>query len=63
MDFSSLIAMIPTAWVPYVSAVVAIASIVAALFPQGAEGTVWYYARKVIDALALNFGNAKNESK
>jgi len=43
--------------------VISAAAAIAAVFPQGKDGGVWYYVRKVIDFLALNFGNAKNAVK
>lgn len=39
------------------------AAAAAAVLPQGSEGSWWYSARKAIDFLALNFGNAKNTPK
>ena len=40
--------------------VVAVASGVVALTPVGAAGTPWFYARRILNALALNIKNAKN---
>lgn len=48
------------AWLPYA---ISAAAAVAAVLPQGSEGSWWYSARKAIDFLALNFGNAKNTPK
>ncbi len=39
------------------------ASALSAALPQGERGTLWGFARKVIDAAAWNWGNAKNEPK
>lgn len=47
----------------YVPYVISAAAAAAAVLPQGAEGSVWYQIRKVIDFLAANFGNAKNVVK
>ena len=38
----------------------AAASILDAMFPQPAEGSLWYYVRKVVSWLAVNIANAKN---
>lgn len=47
-----------------VTTVISVAAAVAALFPQaeGASGVI-AQIRKVVDVLALNFGNAKNQVK
>lgn len=50
-------------WSAIATAVISCAAVIAALFPQGKEGSVWFYVRKIIDMLALNFGNAKNTVK
>lgn len=43
--------------------VISVAAAVAALFPQAAEASgVIASIRKVVDVLALNFGNARNAS-
>ncbi|NUJ79339.1 hypothetical protein HUN39_04705 [Methylocystis sp. FS] len=39
------------------------ASALSAALPQGARGTWWGFGRKVIDAVAWNWGNAANEPK
>lgn len=39
------------------------AAAAAAVLPQGKPGSAWAVARGVIDALALNLGNAKNVVK
>lgn len=39
------------------------ASALSAALPQGERGTLWGFARKVLDAAAWNWGNAKNEPK
>ena len=45
---------------PYV---IAAAAAAAAVLPQGSPGSVWATIRSIIDALALNMGNAKNVPK
>jgi hypothetical protein len=47
----------------YASAIISAASTLAAALPQPAEGSVWWYVRKVIDWAALNVGHAKNATK
>lgn len=49
-----------TEYMQYIPYVVAAASAAAATLPPGKEGSVWFTVRKVIDFLAVNFGNAKN---
>jgi hypothetical protein len=41
----------------------AVTAAAAAVLPQGTPGSFWATIRSVIDALALNFGNAKNAPK
>jgi hypothetical protein len=50
-------------WLVYASAVVGAASTIAAALPQPTEGSVLWYARKVLDWAALNIANAKNARK
>ncbi len=44
----------------YIPDVIAAAAAAAAVLPKGEEGSVWAMVRKVIDFLAINFGQAKN---
>jgi len=44
----------------YLPIIVAIAAILAAILPQPVEGSPWLPARKLLDMLAFNMGNAKN---
>jgi hypothetical protein len=53
----------PADVVTYISAVIGVASLIAAALPQGKPGTVWANVRVVIDTLAANFGNAANARK
>jgi hypothetical protein len=46
----------------YITTAISVASIVAAVLPQGDKG-VWGAIRTVIDAVAMNWGNARNEKK
>jgi len=45
-------------WIPYI---VTAAAAAAAALPVPADGTIWSTIRKVIDFLAVNVGNAKNQ--
>lgn len=47
--------------VSYITAVISIASIAAAVLPPGGPNTIWGKIRMVIDAIAMNWGNAKNK--
>lgn len=50
----------------YVSTPAAIAWLIGlamAILPQGSSGTVWGMLRTLLDLVAANFGNAKNEPK
>lgn len=38
-------------------------SALTAFLPQGQRGTIWGFVRKVLDAVAWNWGNAANEPK
>jgi hypothetical protein len=44
----------------YMPYVISAAAAAAAVLPPAQEGTIWFTVRKVIDFLAINFGNAKN---
>lgn len=46
-----------------VSNVVAVAAFVAAFTPNQADDAIVAKVRKVVDILAFNFGNAKNQTK
>ncbi len=50
----------PVAAVVIPAVVIAGASIVDALVPTPAEGSVLWYVKKVVSWLAINIGNAKN---
>lgn len=50
-------------WVKIGTAVVTLASAIAATTPTPKEGSVWAKVYKVIDFLAINIGKAKDKSK
>jgi hypothetical protein len=50
-------------WYGVVAAVIALASAIAAITPTPAEGSTLGKLYKVIDALALNVGKAKDKGK
>lgn len=50
-------------WVKIGTAVVTLASAIAAATPTPKEGSVWAKVYKVIDFLAINIGKAKDKSK
>jgi hypothetical protein len=50
-------------WVKVATAVVTLASTIAALTPTPKSGSLWAKAYSVIDFLALNIGKAKQPSK
>lgn len=47
-------------YVPIVLAVIGVCSTLAAVLPHPADGTFWVIPRKLLDAVALNFGHATN---
>ena len=49
--------------ITYATYAISAAAAAAAVLPHGQPGSVWYVARSLIDALAMNFGNAKNLPK
>jgi hypothetical protein len=51
---------IASAILPYIPYAITGAAAAAAALPQAKPNTAWAGLRSVIDALALNFGNAKN---
>jgi len=53
----------PTTVVTGITSAIGVAAVIAAYFPQGKPGTVWYVVRGVIDVLAQNYGNAANAKK
>ena len=59
MNTAAIISAITT----YGPWVITAAAAAAAALPQGSPGSPWATVRTVIDALALNFGNAKNVTK
>ena len=50
-------------WVNVATAIVALASAIAAVTPTPKEGTIWAKVYKVIDLLAINLGKAKDKGK
>ena len=61
MDFSGVLATFgPVGAVVVPAVVIASASIVDALVPTPAEGSVPWYLKKVVGWLAFNIGHAKN---
>jgi hypothetical protein len=48
-------------WFEIFTALVTLASAIAAATPTPAEGTLWSKVYKVIDFLAINFGKAKDK--
>lgn len=48
------------AWVPWITAAIAIASALDAVIPQPDVGSRWYGARKILSSVAINFGHAAN---
>jgi hypothetical protein len=55
-------AILPLAqqWIPIILSGIGTASMAASGLPKGEPGTTWGKLRNVIDAVAFNFGNAKN---
>lgn len=51
---------IVTAWPIIFPAVIGLASVLDAIFPQPVPGSFWYYVRVVIRVAAANVGHAKN---
>ncbi len=50
-------------WVQIGTAVVTLASAIAAVTPTPKEGSTWAKVYKIIDMLAINIGKAKDKSK
>jgi hypothetical protein len=46
--------------VVYIPLAMAVAAVLAAVLPRPAAGSGWAPARAALDAVAMNFGNAKN---
>lgn len=55
--------LIDTPWFSVLTAVVTLASAIAALTPTPREGTIFAKVYKIIDVLAINIGKAKNKNK
>lgn len=53
--------LIDTPWFSVLTAVVTLASAIAALTPTPREGTIFAKVYKIIDVLAINIGKAKNK--
>lgn len=53
----------PTDVITYATYAIAAAAAAAAVLPQGKPGTTWFIIRNIIDALAINMGNAANAKK
>ena len=56
-----LLTLIPEGWLAIVTAIIALASAVAAVTPTPEEGSILGKVYKVIDWLALNVGKAKDK--
>jgi len=50
-----------TTWLPMVFSVIGAASAAAAVTPKTGENQTWAIIRAVLNAVALNVGNAKNQ--
>ena len=64
MSFGEIVTYVTGNWeaiLGAVSAVVAAASAIAALTPSESDNVIVAKIRKVVDLLALNVGNAKNQ--
>lgn len=46
----------------YAPATIALAAVLAAVLPTPATGSPWLPARKLLDLVAMNFGNATNNA-
>lgn len=57
---TSVSAMIPD-WLEVASVVIAAAATIAAVTPTKKDDSFVAKVRKIVDALAINFGNAKNK--
>lgn len=58
----TILNLLNTQWLNIVTAVIALASAIAALTPTPAPGSVWAKVYGVIDFLALNIMKAKDKS-
>lgn len=47
-------------YVPVILALFALCSVLAAVLPHPTDGTFWVIPRKILDAVAMNFGHATN---
>lgn len=47
----------------YVPIVIAVAAVLAAILPRPVEGSPWGPARKLLDLMAMNIGNARNTTQ
>lgn len=63
MDLSGLIALLPTQYIPYVTAAITIAGILCTIVPAPTTTSgLWYEVYQIINRVALNFGHAKSLS-
>ena len=62
MDPQSLLTVVPTAWVPYATALVAVAAAMSTALPPPKQPVSGWYpvVYGVINWIGLNFGHAKN---
>lgn len=62
MDIATLYSMIPTQYIPYVTAAVAVCSALSAIIPAPtpAAPAWWVKVCAVVNFLAINLGHAKN---
>lgn len=62
MDLQTLLAAIPTAWVPYVTGLVTFAATVSVFLPPPTQPiTGWYPAvYGILNWVGMNFGHARN---
>lgn len=58
-----IVQLLDTPWFSVFTAVVTLASAIAALTPTPTEGTVLAKVYKLIDLLAINIGKAKSKGK
>lgn len=64
MDLSALIALIPTQYIPYATAAVAVAAAVSTVLPVPAATSTSAYASvyRLMQFVAFNFGKATNKA-
>jgi hypothetical protein len=63
MNFSALLALVPTQYIAYLTAAVTIAGIICtAVPPPKTTSGIWFYVYSVLNNIALNFGHAASLS-